>query len=197
MSDDMVWISLLRMAERLLAVGIGGVSIYLGFRLFIAMPQLAVGDADIKLPGGISILVSRVGPGVFFSLFGAVIVSLALYLQIKLPLAEDGGPVVLAVRGGDGDQARLAAERGEVERTAADLEQVTQLLAPDADQFARIDALNAIRDARIALVESVWGSDWGEDVEAFRAWAQSGAADVPAGVPWVGAAAIFKQGNRS
>ena len=57
MSDDMLWVLLVRMVERVFAVGIGGIAIYLGFRLFTLMPDLPVGDTGVKLPGGVSILV--------------------------------------------------------------------------------------------------------------------------------------------
>ena len=53
----MLWILLVRMVERVFAVGIGGIAIYLGFRLFTLMPDLPVGDTGVKLPGGVSILV--------------------------------------------------------------------------------------------------------------------------------------------
>ena len=92
----MLWVLLVRMAERVLAVGIGGISIYLGFRMFTLMPDLPVGDADIKLHGGVGIMVSRVGPGVSFSLFGAVIASLSLYRPVELPVTKADG------FGGDG-----------------------------------------------------------------------------------------------
>lgn len=122
MIDDMLWILLVRMVERVLAVGIGGISIYLGFRLFALMPDMSTGDADIKLPGGVSILLSRVGPGVFFSLFGAVIASLSLYKPVELPVSKSDGSVMMAtaaVGDGDGDASRRQAERGQVERTLA------------------------------------------------------------------------------
>ena len=82
----------LRHLERLLIVCSGMLSIWLGYRLFLAMPAGARGDGEIKLPGGISIFLSRVGPGVFFALFGAVVVAYALQNAVKInsstPLSE-------------------------------------------------------------------------------------------------------------
>lgn len=197
MSDYMLWVLLVRMAERVLAVTIGGMSIYLGFRLFTLMPELPVGGADLKLPGGVSILVSRIGPGVFFSLFGAVIASLSLYKPVELPVAMPDGSVVVAtaaVGSGDGDAARRKAERGQVERTLADLEHVRNQLPSNLTPSDRLQSLMAIGAGRIALIYSVWGPDWG-DFHAFRSWAESGAADVPAGVPWARAAEMFNRRN--
>ena len=199
MSDDMLWILLVRMAERVLAVGVGGISIYLGFRMFTLMPDLPVGDADIKLPGGVGIMVSRVGPGVFFSLFGAVIASLSLYRPVELPVTKADGSVVMAsaaVGAVDGDAARREAERAQVARTLADLEEVVSLVPSNLEPAVRFDARRAVGAGRIALIYSVWGPDWG-DFQAFRSWAESGTAEAPAGVTWALAAEMFNRRNPS
>lgn len=196
MSDDMLWVLLVRMLERMLAVGVGGMSVYLGFRLFALMPDKPVGGADIKLPGGVSILVSRIGPGVFFSLFGAAIVSISLHSQITLPFADRPGTATAATSAGAGDPALREAERAQVERTLGDLAEVASLLPSTLEPSARNDAQRAIRAGRIALVYSVWGPDWG-DFQDFRSWAESGATDVPAGAPWKRAAEMFSRRNPS
>jgi hypothetical protein len=87
----------LRAIERILDAVIGGLSIYFGYRLFLSVPRSgadrdgttrepsasasadAVGSsAEFKLPGDISIILTRVGPGIFFALFGAVVVVTSL-----------------------------------------------------------------------------------------------------------------------
>src|SRR4051812_39391121 len=65
---------LTRMGERLLGVVIGGMSVYLGYSLFTKLPDKTDSSSKLILPGGISIWLSRVGPGLFFALFGAAIV---------------------------------------------------------------------------------------------------------------------------
>ncbi len=72
-----------RGVERLLVVLIGGLSIFLGYHLFLSMPQQPDGEGKVVLPGGVSIYVSRVGPGVFFAMFGAVVLSLSLYHSLR------------------------------------------------------------------------------------------------------------------
>ena len=62
-----------RALERILAVVIAGISIYLGYRLFLKLPDKTDSEGKFILPGNISIYISRVGPGVFFALFGAAI----------------------------------------------------------------------------------------------------------------------------
>src|SRR5207245_1619184 len=74
----------LRVIERVLAVIIGGLSIYLGYRLFIKLPEQKDSEGKVVLPGDISIFFSRVGPGVFFSLFGAAVVVVSLRQGLEL-----------------------------------------------------------------------------------------------------------------
>ena len=69
----------LRALERIIVVIIGGLSVYLGYRLFLHVPSQKDGQGKISFPGGISIIINRVGPGVFFALFGAGVVALSLY----------------------------------------------------------------------------------------------------------------------
>ena len=80
---------LLRSLERILSVLIGGLSIYLGYRLFLKIPQQTDSSGKIILPGGISIFLSRVGPGVFFSLFGTLVVGLSLYYQTQIEFSPE------------------------------------------------------------------------------------------------------------
>src|SRR5438067_50718 len=91
----------LRHLERLFVVCSGMLSTWLGYRLFLAMPTAARGDGEIKLPGGISIFLSRVGPGVFFALFGAMVVALALHEAVKINTST---PLAHAVAGGNSHQ---------------------------------------------------------------------------------------------
>src|SRR5918996_4726813 len=76
-------ILLLRGLERLAVVLIGGMAIYLGYRLFLAVKAEASGEAKISLPGDVTVMVSRVGPGVFFALFGSIVVAASLYFSIR------------------------------------------------------------------------------------------------------------------
>ena len=74
--DPLILTIVTRSVERLLVVLAGALAIYLGCRLFIDMPKAERGSGKANLPGGISIFLSRVGPGVFFSLFGAIVIGL-------------------------------------------------------------------------------------------------------------------------
>jgi hypothetical protein len=73
------------MKRLFLAVLIGGLCVYLGYRLFLEVKTKTDSEGKFVLPMGISIYLSRVGPGVFFALFGAFIVaySIASPLTVK------------------------------------------------------------------------------------------------------------------
>ena len=68
--------------ERLVAMAIGALSIALGYHLFRVG---VVGDQEgIFEKGDFKLHLVRVGPGVFFSLFGAVLVGYVAYVQVEL-----------------------------------------------------------------------------------------------------------------
>ena len=77
-------IQILRGMERIIAVLIGGFSVYLGYRLFMNLPEQKDSEGRIILPGDISVYLSRVGPGVFFALFGSVVLGISFYFQLTI-----------------------------------------------------------------------------------------------------------------
>lgn len=79
--EDLIIIGL-RMLERLMVVGFGGMSIYLGYKLFFHLPNQTDQNGEIELPG-IKVVLSRVGPGVFFLVFGAFILITNLHQGIE------------------------------------------------------------------------------------------------------------------
>jgi hypothetical protein len=74
----------LRALERIIGVIIGGISVYLGYRLFHSLPDQMDSEGKFILPGNISVYMSRVGPGAFFALFGVVVVIASLYFSLKI-----------------------------------------------------------------------------------------------------------------
>lgn len=184
----------LRVVERVLAVVIGGLSIFLGYRLFIKLPDQKDSSGKVILPGDISIFFSRVGPGVFFSLFGAAVVVVSLQHGLELDLANKSNVTAestektanLKVRymgGGDGelDPAKRDALRAEARRTIAELNKLPTMLAANVPASRRTDVAQAVRDSRLALIGMVWDADWG-DFSKFRNWVNDGETDpVPPG----------------
>jgi len=78
-----------RAGERLLIVAVGAMCIYLGYRLFWSMREFkSDGEGKVDLPGGISIHLSRVGPGTFFALFGALIIGTSIVTPLNIEVHE-------------------------------------------------------------------------------------------------------------
>ena len=181
----------LRVLERVLAVLIGGMSIFLGYRLFIKLPRQKDSSGKVMLPGDISVFFSRIGPGVFFSLFGAAVVVVSLQQGLELNLANKASVSAettekvtdLKVRymGGTGepDPAKRDAARAEARRTIAELNRLPAMLAPDVPATRRTDVAQAVRESKLALMAVVWDADWG-DFAKFRNWVNDGEPDPPA-----------------
>lgn len=173
------------MIERVLAVVVGGMSVYLGYRLFIKLPEQMDSSGKVVLPGGISVFVSRIGSGVFFSLFGAAVVVVSLQQGLELNLANKASVTAestektadLRVRymggSGDSDSAKLDAVRAEARRTIAEFNKLPTVLASDVPASRRTDVAQAVRDSKLALMGMVWGADWG-DFSKFRNWVDDG-----------------------
>ena len=81
-----------------------------------------------------------------------------------------------------GDDNRRDALRAEARLTIAELSKFSSLLAPGTPDSRRIDVVQAVRSSKLALMRTVWDTDWG-DFEAFRNWVNEGEIDpAPAGV---------------
>jgi hypothetical protein len=82
--------------------------------MFLAIPRAPkgaeTGEGKLELPGGVSIYVTRVGPGVFFALFGAVILGLGLHHGLTFEVREQRPAAVVAtgVSAGAGPAATAA-----------------------------------------------------------------------------------------
>ena len=173
----------LRHLERLLIVCAGALAIWLGYRMFLAMPHATEGESKIQLPGGVSIFVSRVGPGVFFALFGALVLYYSMRQAVQFSVGPASGQTVAGARtfgySGIADAAPAPVgirpeERTRVVDNARQLAAVVAFIDGPAGKALtseqRIDMSNALREARVRLLASVWDeSAWGS-FAAFQAW---------------------------
>lgn len=189
-----------RHLERLLIVVAGGLSIVLGYRMFLAIPRADKdeGEGKLELPGGISIYVTRVGPGVFFALFGALILALGLQQGLKLEVKEQRQvaapaaadvPAVATVTerrysslstGGGSSQQRDAERTGALD-TVGQLARLATALdgrRTEIPQQQRLDFGLALSDARMRVLASVWDERWGTYTEFVR-WVQGGESGAP------------------
>lgn len=210
--DPLILTIVTRAIERLLVVLAGGLAIYLGYRLFIAMPNAERGSGKVNLPGGVSIFLSRVGPGVFFSLFGAVVIGMSLQFGVSfndaahtLAMADNSSPAAQRSFSGiaSAPVPELAAvqaylevepyERDRVVAVVAALNRIEAALPASLPPTDRINLRYALRDARERLLISVWDPAWG-DMAAFRAWIKESEPDPPP-TPISGAVRLYREGR--
>ncbi|MBS0527445.1 MAG: hypothetical protein JSS04_27715 [Proteobacteria bacterium] len=198
---------LMRMAERLLGLLAGGLCVVLGYQLFIRLPDKADSAGKVILPGGVSIWLSRVGPGIFFALFGVAIIAYSFASTVRIS-EQTAAPVQASA---DTPTTTLASSRREIsamsdrsgQRVAREEreEQLTYLRLALANLNAAIDRLQrdtqppererlvaGLQGAKMLLLRGNWDTSWG-DPARFQAWVNSGAVlpapsgmDIPAGL---------------
>ena len=162
-------IIVLRMLERLLVVGFGGMSIYFGYKLFFHLPHQADHKGKLDLLG-MKIVMSRVAPGIFFLAFGAVILLSNLSSGItqtvnNTSMAGDRGERSKTFSGAS-DLSTSLNDKGLVPRRNAVIEQLGELncLMKMAEEKNEIPASISIahHDAKIAMLRPVWNAAaWG------------------------------------
>jgi len=187
------WLMVFRMVERLIDVMIGGGCVYLGYRLFVAMPEKSDSEGKIVLPGGVSIWLSRVGPGIFFALFGVVLVGMSFQNAVEttseslVPSTSSATTQATLVKhqaramGGSSNEDVLMAQQRLIEArkylTALN-SKWPRALRRDLPQD-QMDNLILARDfAKRQILHAVWSPSWG-NFEAFEQWLREGAVMPP------------------
>lgn len=149
---ELAWI---RGAERLLVVCFGGMSIYLGYRLFfIAASNRGSLDAAIK---DWKLSSKNLAPGVFFSLFGMVVLSLALSNSLSLESSQPSASGVVQSSVRYVNQPSQRTPRDKATEIAFALLQVERLLVSNGSspQLVQIQPLAPkVSAARHVVVES-------------------------------------------
>ena len=181
--------------QRVLGILLGGLLIYFGYRLFLGSSRKGrreSGAGEFSL-GGSKVSLTKVGPGVFFAIFGAGLIAFTFAhpMTVKVPV-----PATTKPPGGSGsagvaassefsfvgavsapqtaeDRARL---RGEAQRDVVALNRALDR----ASAAERTELAHAVMQAKVALMEPLWAEDWGDPAE-FRDWLDKGGSP-PAGV---------------
>jgi hypothetical protein len=191
-----------RAAERILLVLVGAVSVYLGYRLFVRIPNANRSEGKFELPGGVSIFMTRIGPGVFFALFGVAVIGYSVTRPVEFALPTDQKGAITFSGLGQGSPNRSGATespsptddivvagaepRSVVAHLNGILENARQTMSGSAaDEFAQ-----AIRAAKYAVMLGDWDPDWG-DRNAFAAWARGNGTEDPPLDLVPGAAVVF------
>lgn len=195
---------LLRFIERITAVLIGGLAVYLGYRLFLSTPEQRNSAGKFALPWDISIAMTRVGPGVFFALFGVAAVCLALIRPVEVDAPElghaddQGRPLSFRYMGGSmlDDPTARADARALLRRDMALLNTIPRLLPAGLPEHERDDIERGIAGIKLALMTPVWGTlqEGFGDVSEFTRWMREREPDPPpAGME--GALALYRYGG--
>jgi hypothetical protein len=197
---------LLRFLERLVVVLIGGMAVYFGYRLFLNVPEQKDSSGKVVLPWDISIVMNRVGPGIFFALFGVVVVGLALIrpLEINATVAEPALDVEVqsSIRyaGGSGmsDPNVRVDARALLRKEIAVLNTIPNLLRANLPNHERDSIALSIRNVKLALLKPVWGdTDEGfGDFFEFERWVRANE-PLPSPAGMEGAMSLYRYGQKA
>jgi hypothetical protein len=168
----------LRFFERITAVLIGGLAIYLGYQLFLRVPELKDSAGQVILPWNMSVVMSRIGPGVFFALFGVIVVGVALVRPLEVDTtassARTDGHASVRYMGDTttDDRAARADARAFLRKQIAELNTLPRELRPDLPAQDRDSAQRSIAKAKLALMKPVWGdsTEGFGNVSDFEKW---------------------------
>ena len=185
-----------RFIERILAVIIGGMAVFLGYQMFLKIPESRDNEGKITLPWNVTVILSRVGPGVFFALFGAAVVALSLYKGLEISEKKSGSAAEidapLTRAGGEsrefkwgaaptpaGEAAARADARTLLRRDIGLLNNFTNLLRSDLPEHERAPIAFAVPRIKFVLMKPIWGeaeTGWGTPSE-FEIWLNDGEPD--------------------
>jgi hypothetical protein len=207
----MIWVIASRAVERLLVVLVGALAVWLGFRLFMSLPQRREGEGKLDLPGGVSVYVSRIGPGVFFALFGTGLIAYAAtqpvsYRDDRGLLASEPAALAANAEGAPGARAYSGMTAGLAQTSGvsrplgmdpAEVIRGLNLALDHAETLTpnsrRLDAAAALRQAKLAVMREVWDSGaWGA-YEPFHRWVTEGFEAGPAPTGATAAAVFYRQ----
>lgn len=170
--DPTITVIIARALERILVIACGMLAVWAGYKLFSQVQTTKDGEGRLSLPGGITFFVSKVGPGVFFALFGTVMIGYSA-----------SQPVTYSEKEGYSGLAPVASQREPLPqrpappiRTPAAKEMIRYLnelylsLPSDLDPSLKSNWRLAVREAKLALLRENWSTDkWG-DYTFFHDW---------------------------
>ena len=173
-------VALSRATERILLVLVGALAVYLGYCLFRNIPTANKAEGKLVLPGGVSIFLTRIGPGVFFALFGIAVIGYSVAQPVRLDLPN---VAVFSGFGQRSDQppppASALVAGPEPERIVAKLNGLVLEARQRLDPPVAAEFEAAVRSAKYSVMLGRWNPEWG-DRAAFERWArENGDKDPP------------------
>jgi len=183
----MMTVAVMRMLERIVAVIIGGISIYLGYRLFILLPTQTEQSGKIKLPG-FSVVLSKVGPGIFFSVLGTIVIFLSFYKPVHIiQVRQDGDFDFVGGMAGASNPVNPIIKKSQPSVTPQDVSRIKNHLqiincmeqvVNSQDVLLDDEVEVAVQTAKVLMMKSVWKEEkWGSQ-KTFMTWATKGDGNV-------------------
>jgi hypothetical protein len=156
---------------RLGMLGAGVIFCWFGFRLF--SKSHSPGDAQFAVKDYLKLNLSQVGPGVFFSLFGAAILIYSIHNSPSLNLKEVTPDKDYAVDvKGAGSTPATSTDRGTRLQASNQIAFINRIdtesgsiATQDLGDIARMS-----RQIRLSIMRSVWNKDEWDDPADFAAW---------------------------
>jgi len=178
----------IRTLERIFDLIIGGWTIYLGYLLFSKIPEQKDSSGKITLPGGTMIYMTKIGPGVFFALFGIFVVSFSIFSTyneestiIKTKSDKEDKQIIKKSYNffsSGMSEIEVDTNRLKVLNTIYDFNEIDSQLQynkiPIEDNLKNIDIHSSIQYAKLYMMLYIWDNkDWG-DAEKFQKWVDGG-----------------------
>lgn len=189
----------LRAIERILVVLFAGMAIYLGYRLFLAVPAHRDSDGKLTLPGGAEVVLNRAAPGLFFALFGSVALGISLYSAVQatsaLPMTNDDIPALASYSGVGQDAGGVdpSLEQAQLRRLFFTLNALSDATSNEGSRG--VAERGDIRQVKLRLMRPAWRGEWG-DYGAFSGWANAtDARGEPPDARFSAPAALYHQGR--
>ena len=186
MDQHLFELAFLRAAERLIGMSLGGLTIFLGYKLFMNISQATESSAEADFSGKVRIVLTRIGPGVFFALFGALIVGTSYLSTVQVvdnPFTVDSlsarSASASAVKLGMsyvGATGYLTDSEDDYEKRASTARRSIRTLHLALDHAAVQDLVRlrpAVQESKLALLRDIWRPEWGS-FGSFSAWADHG-----------------------
>jgi len=178
--DAQMLATIFRGSERLGIVAVAALCIWLGYRLFQSLPAEHSAGGTLTLPSA-KLVMSKVGPGVFFALFGALVLWQGVKTQMNSGPIPSTATATATASLAEGRQITFGASGGDPQAPIYvhdDIAVLNCLAGFAPDELGPGQAERALHKARVALLASVWQPGWGD--AAFTALERG---EIPASGP--------------
>jgi hypothetical protein len=165
--DPNILVIVVQGIEKLVTLAGGLLSIWIGYRLFAQIPASQNSGGQFNLPGGASFVLSKVGPGIFFALFGSVVLGYSVTRPVSFNLSDENRRISTTysgmaetAAGTETQQTCLVVPpnsppRAEIIRL---LNKWLASLPSEADGAMKSDRSLAVREAKLAMLREFFTS---------------------------------------